>query len=295
MIYVREPLEEGFKMLNAKKTESDLIREIEVLQQNNSRLEIAREVQEEYSKNLEQIVSQRFIDFQKHQEELVRESKLTFLARLAEGIGHELGNPLGSIKNAKYFLNMTLDKTEPSVKEILKIIENEIFNAERIINGLLSFSQSKHPLFRLINLHEILQQAISQVLIPDNIHLYNDENNKNITFKADPEQLKLMFKIVISHALKSLKKGGGHLFTKIAVSSPNLIVVSFFDKTKPKSNARCEKIEESLFCLSNKGIGLELAIANSIVQSHDGEMELRCGDDNGIAVNIKLPYALNHI
>ncbi|GAG41687.1 unnamed protein product, partial [marine sediment metagenome] len=57
------------------------------------------------------------------EEKLVRSEKLAVLGQLAGGVGHELRNPLGAIKNAAYFLNMVLEQPEPEVKETLDILE----------------------------------------------------------------------------------------------------------------------------------------------------------------------------
>lgn len=66
-----------------------------------------------------------------------RSEKRAALGQLARGIGHELRNSIGAIKNATYFLNMDMEEPEPEVKEALTILEKNVTRSEKIISGLL--------------------------------------------------------------------------------------------------------------------------------------------------------------
>ena len=70
----------------------------------------------------------------------IRQERLIMLGQLAGGVGHELRNPLGAMKNAVYFLNLSLENPDPDVKEVLDVLSNEISNSEMIINSLLGFA-----------------------------------------------------------------------------------------------------------------------------------------------------------
>ncbi len=77
------------------------------------------------------------------QEHMVRPEKLTELGQIARGIGHELRNSLGAIRNATYFLNMALEEPEPEVKEALEILERGVGTSEGIIRSLIDFARPK--------------------------------------------------------------------------------------------------------------------------------------------------------
>ena len=92
------------------------------------------------------------------QEQLLNSGKLDMLGQLARNIKHELGNSLGAVKNAAYFLNMALEKPEPEVKEALTILEKNVTRSEKIISGLLSFARTK-PNLRKVNINDVVRKT----------------------------------------------------------------------------------------------------------------------------------------
>lgn len=90
------------------------------------------------------------------EESLIRAEKLAVLGKLAGGVGHELRNPLGAIKNASYFLKIALENPESDVKETLEIIEHEVSNSEKIISNLLDFARAKPPSKKSVNVNDRL-------------------------------------------------------------------------------------------------------------------------------------------
>jgi len=70
-------------------------------------------------------------------DQLGRSEKRAALEQFARGVGHELRNSIGAIKNATYFLNMALEKPEQEVKEALNILEKNVTRSEKIISGFL--------------------------------------------------------------------------------------------------------------------------------------------------------------
>ncbi len=103
------------------------------------------------------------------QEQLLSSGKLDTLGQLARNIKHELGNSLGAIKNAAYFLNMALEKPEPEVKEALTILEKNVTRSERIISGLLSFARTKPPNLRKMNINDVVRKTRPRTSIPKSI------------------------------------------------------------------------------------------------------------------------------
>lgn len=242
----------------------------------------------EHSENLEKMVEERTKQLRDAQEELVRQEKLAVLGQLAGGVGHELRNPLGAIKNAAYFLNMVLEEPEPEVKETLEILEREVSTSERIISNLLDFARPKPPTRRKVDVNDVVQGALSRVAVPENIEVVTQMEETLPQILADPDQLGQVFGNIILNAIQAMPEGG-QLLVKSEVPSPEQLSVSFTDTGTGIPEENLSKIFEPLFTTKAKGIGLGLAISKTLVEDHEGTIEVESTVGTGSTFTVKLP------
>lgn len=62
------------------------------------------------------------------------------LARFARLISHELRNPLGVLSNAAYFLNLALKDKDENIQTALRLMDQEIGNANRILKDVITYA-----------------------------------------------------------------------------------------------------------------------------------------------------------
>jgi signal transduction histidine kinase len=227
-------------------------------------------------------------DLKQAQEELIRKEKLAILGQLAGGVGHELRNPLGAIKNAAYFLNMALEKPEPEVKETLEILEKEVATSERIISSLLGFARPRAPVRRKVHVNEVIQEALSRTDIAENMELVSQLDESVPTILADPDQLAQVFGNLILNGVQAMLEGG-KLTIKSKVESPNWVAVSVADTGVGIPEENLGKLFEPLFTSKAKGIGLGLAITKALVEGHGGTIEVESVEGKGSMFVVKLP------
>ena len=120
---------------------------------------------------LEELVEERTRELRDAQEELVRKERLAFLGELAGGVGHELRNPLGAIKNVAYYLKLVLKQPEPRVAESLDQMDRAVTKADRIISSLLDFAGQRPPTLLSGNVNDAVRGALSQVELPENVEV----------------------------------------------------------------------------------------------------------------------------
>jgi signal transduction histidine kinase/ligand-binding sensor domain-containing protein len=222
------------------------------------------------------------------EEKLVRQEKLAVLGQLAGGVGHELRNPLGAIKNSAYFLNMALENPEPEVKETLEILAKEVANSEKIITNLLDFARARTPLKRKMNINNIIQQVLSDTNVPGNIHVRIQIAETIPFIMADPDQLVQVFGDIILNAVQAMPEGG-QLTIKAKSPSSEWIAVSITDTGVGIPEENLEKIFEPLFTTRAKGIGLGMAVAKTFVEGHGGSIEVQSEPGKSSTFTVKLP------
>jgi len=232
-----------------------------------------------------------YIDITKRkemEERLVRSEKLAVLGQLAGGIGHELRNPLGAIKQAAYFLNMALEETEPEVKETLDILEKEVATSERIISSLLGFARPQPPTRNKVNVNDTVQEALSRVTVPENVRAVKQLGESLPAILADSVQLGQVFTNITLNAIQAMPEGG-QLVVKSEAPVPGWVNVSFADTGAGISKENMGKLFEPLFTTKAKGIGLGLAIVQTLVEGHGGTIEAQSKVGKGSTFTIRLP------
>jgi len=213
-----------------------------------------------------------------------RQERLAMLGQLAGGVGHELRNPLGAIKNATYFLKMALEDPEEDIRETLEVLDKEISMSEMIINSLLGFARPKSPLLRKLEMNNVIQDVLSHILIPEKVEVVKNFDETLPSFLADPDQLTHIFGNIIINAIQAMPDGG-RLLIKTELTGPEWITISFADTGVGIPKENIEKLFEPLFTTKAKGIGLGLAIAKIMIDVHGGEIEVESEVERGSTLN----------
>ena len=248
----------------------------------------AEEELNKYREHLEQEVEERTKQLREAQEKLIRQEKLAVLGQLAGGLGHELRNPLGAIKNAVYLLNMVLEKPEAEVKETLEIIEKEVGTSERVITSLLDFARPKPPTRKVVDVNDIVQAAVSRIPVPENVEVVRQLSEAVPSVSADPDQLAQVFGNVALNAVQAMPEGGQLVIKSEAPSPAEWVIVSFTDTGVGMDEETMGKVLEPLFTTKPKGIGLGLALTKLLVEAHGGTIEVESAVGKGSIFTVKL-------
>jgi signal transduction histidine kinase len=226
------------------------------------------------------------------QEQLVRSEKLAAIGQLAGGVGHELRNPLGAIKNAVYYIkgkiaNSELAQKEPRLMEFLNIMDDEVNSSNKIISDLLGFSRMNKPAVSPTRIEKVIENALSQSPVPENIELIKRLDSNLPEIEIDPDQIKQVLVNTIINAVQAMPNGG-----KLTINSSRkdkLLEIEIADTGGGIPDETIGKIFDPLFTTKAKGIGLGLAVCKSIVDRHGGHIEVKSKVGKGTSFNIKLP------
>jgi PAS domain S-box-containing protein len=222
------------------------------------------------------------------QDRLVRQEKLALLGQLAGGLGHELRNPLGVIKNAVYFLNLALENPDPQVKETLELLEKEVATSEKIISSMLAYARAQPPLRKKVDMNQIFRELLSRIHVPKNIETVYTPVESLPEIMADKAQLDQAFGNIILNAVQAIPEGGRLIIT-IDTRDPAWLTVSIADTGVGIAEKNLEKVFEPLFTGKAKGIGLGLAVTKTFVEGHGGSIDVQSEKGKGTIFTVKLP------
>jgi len=226
------------------------------------------------------------------QEQLIRSEKLAAIGQLSSGVGHELRNPLGAIKNAIFYIQRRVAKTdlpttEPRVMEFLDIVDEEVDTANKVITDLLGFSRVAQLTVSPVNIVGIIEDALRHTPQPENIDLVKDINSDLPMVMVDADQIRQVFINIILNAQQAMPDGGRlNIQTR---SKDDFVEVDFTDTGCGIPESDINKIFDPLFTTKAKGIGLGLSVCKGILERHDGNIRVESEAGRGTTFTVSLP------
>jgi PAS domain S-box-containing protein len=220
-------------------------------------------------------ISRDITERKKMEEQMYHTEKLASLGTMAAGVAHEINNPLAIILG---FTEMLTEKVPPNSEsyEILKTMEKQGLNAQRIVSNLLSFARFSEPKEEDIHIKENIEAILAvegNTLALNNIFVEKDIEEPLPAVKGDPGEFQQVFFNVISNAISAMKNGGGLLKVVIrSVDSGKNIEVRISDTGSGIKKEHRAKIFDPFFTTKKvgEGTGLGLAISYALVNKHGG-------------------------
>ena len=225
------------------------------------------------------------------QEKLARSEKLAALGQMASGIAHDIGTPLTVVTNVVDYLKEQLTDADEIIKTQLERLDRQTNVVSSIAHDLLDFAKVRVPEREEVKITAVVQKAVELVHIPQNIAFTVEHEDDTCSIMADPDQMMRVFTNMITNAIKSMPNGGSLLVQTRRLDVQVQIAIMDTGVGIPAGNL--DRIFEPLFTTRSKGgsIGIGLAICKSIVEAHDGVIEVESKQDIGTTFTIKLPCA----
>ncbi len=240
----------------------------------------------------------------KNEAELVRSRKTEALGILAGGVAHDFNNLLGVIVG---YLSMIKEQksiqTDADTFKMVKSVERAVNQSVDLAAKFLDLSEGWWVNRRALTFNELLDSVtdrypgISHLLTdiwtePDLKSFYGDERRLRDVFynlvknadeaMSDPKELSIRGQNV------DLDDMNDH-----SLESGEYIQLTFRDNGKGIPRDHLERVFDPYFSTkdehSRKGMGLGLAICNSILEKHKGHIAIKSREGEGTTVCIYIP------
>jgi two-component system, NtrC family, sensor kinase len=239
---------------------------------------------------------------ERHRRELELERRLQHADRLAtigtlaSGLAHEIGTPMGVIRaRAEY-----LQHNEPGARKLqegLEIIIKQIDRISRIVRMLLDYARSRESTRAVCDLRAIVQHALSLVeteAARRSIQLSAELGDQPLTVQCDADQLEQVFVNLAVNALDAMAAKGGVLrvLAESGAGDDRLARITFADTGPGVATEDRSRVFDPFFTTKEpgKGTGMGLAVSQSIMRDHGGEISFESASD-GTRFFVTMPVA----
>jgi signal transduction histidine kinase len=233
--------------------------------------------------------------------ELQRADRLATIGALAAGLAHEIGTPMGVIRvRAESLQNDETTSADSRVK--LGIIVRQIDRIARIVRMLLDYSRKSESHKAICDLRTIAERAMT-LLEPESarrsVRTIARLGDTPLMVNCDADQLEQVFVNLIMNALDAMNRNGGTLRVTATSEKNNngaRAMLAFEDTGAGVAPEHEDRLFTPFFTTKEpgKGTGMGLAVSQSIVREHDGEITFST-NASGSRFVVAIPMASSEI
>jgi len=317
---VGRPVEEVFHIINektGKRCENPVLRVLEqgiIVGLANHTALIARDgtqrsiadsgapIRDKNSRIIGAVLVFRDITLEKRtEEELLKIRKLESIGVLAGGIAHDFNNILAAILGN---INLAGQYLEPGHQALplLREAENASKRARQLTQQLLTFSKGGQPVKQAESLPKLIREAADFVLHGTSIACEYQFEDDLWPAEVDRGQLGQVIQNLVLNSRHAMPEGGSLSISAVNVRDND---GEFFQGLQDSRYVRItirdtgvgipenvlDKIFDPYFTTKQTGSGLGLAICHSIINKHDGYIQVHSRAGRGTTFTIYLPAA----
>ena len=234
----------------------------------------------------------------KQQDKLLATERYEAWESVARKLAHEIKNPLTpiqlSIDRLREKYSKKISGESENFEKYLETINRQIKDIENLVNEFSNFARMPRPIFKKINITEIINRAIDFTKMSSKNEINFQSKKTKIFINGDAEQLNRVFINLIKNseeAFLDLSDKNPNFKGKIdieIISNNDYIMVRLADNGTGILDTK--KVMTPYFTTKSKGTGLGLPIVSKIINEHSGEFLIKNKkDEKGVEIQISFP------
>ncbi|MEA2855598.1 MAG: hypothetical protein QOE02_5695 [Rhodospirillaceae bacterium] len=233
-------------------------------------------------------------------EALSRATRLTVMGELSASIAHEINQPLSAIITNGRACERFLDFSPPDLDEVKDAVGEIVRDGKRaseVLSRIRAMSRNSAPERGPVDVNLAIAEVLA--LTRDELHRHRisvmTELHSNLpVIMADRVQLQqVVLNLVMNgiDAMRAVTDRPRNLTVRSQLSDQGNIVVNVADSGVGLDPRNRDRIFDSFFTTKPEGMGMGLAISNTIIQAHHGQLWAESGTPFGAVFGFTLPLA----
>ena len=233
----------------------------------------------------------------KMEQELLRAQKVESMGVLAGGIAHDFNNLLSAILGNISLAKMSLEGQD-EVIELLEEAEAACHRASGLTRQLLTFSRGGEPITKKTSIEQLVRESAGFALRGSNVRLEFEVDEEPWSVQVDRGQIGQAVSNLVINADQAMPRGGVLRISirNLLLEEPNpmrmppggYVDVAIEDRGTGISEENLPLVFDPYFTTKQKGSGLGLSSAYSIVRRHGGVLTVESEEGVGATFHIYL-------
>lgn len=285
LVLIEHPLEDLMQTIKRVRG-GDLKARVEFAKRDDDVGELGRQ----FNEMVEQLDQNREEIQDLHHREMARAEHLATLGELAAGLAHEIRNPLAGIAGVVDIMGRELPPNSSS-RAVIGDVHREVLRIQTILNDLLSYARPRLPDFHPADLNTTVEQAVvlaRQQVMTKPIKVLFEPSTALPPVDHDPALIQQVVLNIILNGIQAISGNGQVALAVLQNHDGAAITIS--DTGRGISAEALPRIFKPFFTTRTEGTGLGLSLANGIVQSHGGRIDVSSTVGKGTTFKISLPF-----
>jgi two-component system NtrC family sensor kinase len=254
-----------------------------------------------WTRTLEQRVEQKTRELKRAHEHALHTEKMASIGKMAAVLAHEINNPLSGILTYAKLLRKWIDSEDggnrrrQDIRESLDLIAAESRRCGDLVKNLLTFSRTTPINLQPTNLNQVIDRSLRLIqhqLDLAAIHVEPDFDLDLPLLICDGAQIEQVLLALMMNALDAMPQGGNlWVTTKLDRAGSALRIIVRDDGCGIPPEILPQLFEPFLTTKeTGRGVGLGLAISRSILERHNGNIEVQSEVGRGTTFTVTLPW-----
>jgi two-component system sporulation sensor kinase A len=225
------------------------------------------------------------------EESLMKSEKLALIGELAAGIGHEIRNPLTSIRG---FIKYMRQNKEYIKDEFFDVIDTELESLNQIAGELMVLAKPQVIQFEKNDIISLLNEVVF-LLEPEayscGVRILNNCQSNQAFVYGEKHQLKQVFMNLMKNAIDAMYEQSYGKLVIECDQTDSEIVVKISDNGCGIPKEYLKNIGEPFYTTKEKGTGLGTSVSIRIIETMNGKVSYK--SEQGIGTEVKLILPLD--
>lgn len=224
-----------------------------------------------------------------------RATRISMLGELATSIAHEINQPLSAIVTNAETSQRWLSRAEPNLAKVAQLttrIAESGRRASAIVQRVRGMAARRAPEQTPLDLSEVAEEAL--------LFVRHDIETRAIDLSTsfapdlppvfgDRVQLQQVVVNLLVNAVQAQNGGPGRIALRIARGAEGHVLLTIHDSGPGIASEDLGRIFGSFFTTKEDGIGIGLALCQSIIASHRGTIGVANHPEGGAVFTVSLP------